>query len=1064
MSRFSLFILLVITLANVATSCPFAGKSSLRGAMEDKHHRHLLAKKPHVATQAVLPPGVCARGKAVVSTNGIRYVYQAVKKEFNALIENSTRLERANIFGTCLRLAFHDAGEVDLRAKDKLGPDGCLSKTLANKGLIEADSIVMTVIEPMWQKYCDRISRADFWALMGKVAAERADPTRTLNIPFQYGRKDNLECNAGANRLPGHQEGISEFNRVFVQQMKLTMYDAVTLLGAHSVGHVHFNNTGFGLPDNELTGFADNAWDETPDRLDNQYYKAMILDTWQNTRSRADPSKNTWFIPKKKVDGEGALVDETYHANNVMLNADMVIGFPIRTDYDPVAGGFVGVEGEMCGDDIVTGAQYGCRNQFGEVAGWPFETYDQALKYTQDNAIFLRDFAASYMRMTTVGYRIQPGPIKDSKLGNLKAIDLGLYFDPLPFDVSPYGIPTEICPKVEGASYSVDGFPSSPYMITPFQDTFRNPPNAIPKHKKCRADGHCIVSYEFDVKDVRARPFDNAVPQCKAQNATWFLTYGGSAPGATITVPSGHESVVRFNNKISDARYEGNFKPCTGDRKGRPFSVHFHGSASLAPYDGWADDETCGDETKDYVYPNNRPNTGWYHDHAVHITAENAYNGLAGFYVISAKKKHGGCGEPWNLEDIEEKLMMINDRVLDSQCQSRMDITGVHKDDLYGDINMVNGIPYPDMPLEPKTYRFRLLNAAVSRPFLIKIKTLSGEDVSSSVCHVIASDGGYRTNPISFPSSGLLMGVAERYEVVCDFSSYRGKTLIMWNENDYDQMKDVPYFCFSHLVARLTIGQSTSVSNPPQFNPTMGNPDPSLIPLKKVLSDEDMAKAVAMAERGEYHRRMDFGKSGGKWTINGETWDTYKIAAADVGHNTWELWEFRTGGGWFHPIHMHLVDFYVIKRNGANGVRTFEQAVPKDVFYLGPSNDVFVIARFGAHKGDYMFHCHNLMHEDNDMMRAMHVGDSEDGKTAETAAKFVANPLNHIIYGNYKYADPMLGETAAKPSTSVATFDETYVQSVLEKNLYRIFYPLPEDLTLMAGYENPWQSRVCAWN
>jgi hypothetical protein len=61
--------------------------------------------------------------------------------------------------------------------------------------------------------------------------------------------------------------------------------------------------------------------------------------------------------------------------------------------------------------------------------------------------------------------------------------------------------------------------------------------------------------------------------------------------------------------------------------QGRPFSVHLHGSASLAPYDGWAEDSTCFGESKDYVYPNNRPSTEWYHDHQLDITGENAHAG-----------------------------------------------------------------------------------------------------------------------------------------------------------------------------------------------------------------------------------------------------------------------------------------------------------------------------------------------------------------------------------------------------------------------------------------------------
>jgi FtsP/CotA-like multicopper oxidase with cupredoxin domain len=55
-------------------------------------------------------------------------------------------------------------------------------------------------------------------------------------------------------------------------------------------------------------------------------------------------------------------------------------------------------------------------------------------------------------------------------------------------------------------------------------------------------------------------------------------------------------------------------------------------------------------ETKEYIYPNQRASTSWYHDHALHITLENAYHGLAGMYIMSDKIKNGGCGEPYNLE------------------------------------------------------------------------------------------------------------------------------------------------------------------------------------------------------------------------------------------------------------------------------------------------------------------------------------------------------------------------------------------------------------------------------
>jgi FtsP/CotA-like multicopper oxidase with cupredoxin domain len=173
--------------------------------------------------------------------------------------------------------------------------------------------------------------------------------------------------------------------------------------------------------------------------------------------------------------------------------------------------------------------------------------------------------------------------------------------------------------------------------------------------------------------------------------------------------------------------------------------------------------------------------------------------------LVSSKQKYGGCGEPWNLEGIEEKLLILNDKLLDNKCQLFADISGPHKENLYGDVNLVSGIPFPKIPLEPKWYRLRFLNAAVSRPFLVKIKDDKLKDISANICKVIGADGGYRDTPAQFPAGGLLLGVAERYEVVCDFTNYKGKSLIMWNDYDEKMMKAVPYFCNSHLIASLQV-------------------------------------------------------------------------------------------------------------------------------------------------------------------------------------------------------------------------------------------------------------------
>jgi len=222
---------------------------------------------------------------------------------------------------------------------------------------------------------------------------------------------------------------------------------------------------------------------------------------------------------------------------------------------------------------------------------------------------------------------------------------------------SPFGIQKDIC--FNGFKLSVNGYPGTPFEVIPFQDVFKNPTDAIPSTRSCRSDGHCIIGYNFDVYEKQIPAFNNAIPSCKKFSPTWFLTYGGTIPGPTITHSAGHESFVRYNNKIAGLFFPTvGLSPCnTNGRKGRPISVHFHGAAAVSPFDGWADDETCTGETKDYVYPNEDPKTGWHHDHAVHITMENAYWGLAAFSIISDKKKNGGCGKRQNI--IHNQLFII---------------------------------------------------------------------------------------------------------------------------------------------------------------------------------------------------------------------------------------------------------------------------------------------------------------------------------------------------------------------------------------------------------------------
>jgi FtsP/CotA-like multicopper oxidase with cupredoxin domain len=125
-------------------------------------------------------------------------------------------------------------------------------------------------------------------------------------------------------------------------------------------------------------------------------------------------------------------------------------------------------------------------------------------------------------------------------------------------------------------------------------------------------------------------------------------------------------------------------------------------------------------------------------------------------------------------------------------------------------------------------------------------------------------------------------------------------------------------------------------------------------------------------------RRLEFTRTNGLWTVNGVTWDDivrsqYQKVVADVVPNSVEVWDLvNSSGGWFHPVHIHLIDFKILSRNG-RAPHPYENG-PKDVAYVGEGETVRVVAKFGPHEGRYMIHCHNLVHEDHDMMHQFRVG------------------------------------------------------------------------------------------
>jgi FtsP/CotA-like multicopper oxidase with cupredoxin domain len=127
-------------------------------------------------------------------------------------------------------------------------------------------------------------------------------------------------------------------------------------------------------------------------------------------------------------------------------------------------------------------------------------------------------------------------------------------------------------------------------------------------------------------------------------------------------------------------------------------------------------------------------------------------------------------------------------------------------------------------------------------------------------------------------------------------------------------------------------------------------------------------------------RNLELTRQNGEWTVGPYTWEEviasdYKKVFANPQPGTVEKWIVKnSSGGWFHPVHIHLVDFRVVKRNGG-APYPWEAAGGKDVVYVGENETVELLMAFHPQDhGRYMIHCHNLTHEDRDMMTQFLVG------------------------------------------------------------------------------------------
>ena len=384
--------------------------------------------------------------------------------------------------------------------------------------------------------------------------------------------------------------------------------------------------------------------------------------------------------------------------------------------------------------------------------------------------------------------------------------------------------------------------------------------------------------------------------------------------------------------------------------------------------------------------------THWFHDHMFSFTSQNVYKGNAAMFNMYSSVDRGneelndgvnlrlpsGTANSWGNLDYDVNLL-IADKAFDAAGQLAFDIFNF--DGFLGDLMTVNLIYKPYMEVERRKYRFRILNASVSRFFKICLS-------DNSNFQWIANDGNLFPTPLTVNTLDE-QGIAERYDIVVDFSRYAIGTKVHFVnlEEHHDGKKP---------SAQLTLQQALSGnSNDPcvgrflEFRVVRdpASPDVSQVPAV-MIPNPDLSHIPVSRQR-----TFVFGDGASQTTNDPVTtffgqWgigtDSGAVLDADFGRisaaprfGTREVWTLvNGGGGWDHPIHIHFEEGQVLARNGkANQVPAWEKG-RKDVYRLRPGGSITITLQFRDWGGMFMEHCHNTVHEDNAMLLRWEINDA----------------------------------------------------------------------------------------
>jgi len=496
------------------------------------------------------------------------------------------------------------------------------------------------------------------------------------------------------------------------------------------------------------------------------------------------------------------------------------------------------------------------------------------------------------------------------------------------------------------------GRPLDPSTLKPFVDPLPIPRIAKPLGTRPDPEypNRQIPYYRIAMREIQQRIHRDLPP-------TRMWSFNDSFPGPTIETPSGDAMIVEWANELPPRH----FLPIDHSLHGAEASlpevrsvVHLHGGRTPAASDGYPEEWVVPGKSQTCFYPSRQDAALlFYHDHTMGINRLNIYAGMQGFFIV-----RDATEESLNLPSGKYEVpLMVCDRLLRTDGQLEYPVSDKPDrpwvPEVFGNAILVNGKLLPYLEVEPRTYRLRIMNGSNGRFYRFSLS-------NKSEFHVIGNDQGLIASPVA--AHRVPLAPAERVDIVVDFAAMAGTRLRLVSD--------------SFDILEFRVAPKTSDAKPQPALPATFRPPTRLDPAMAVYT-----------RRLTLDERMNDVQNSMGMLLNNTPWHMPITEKPRLG--TTEIWELVNLTDDSHPIHLHLVRFQILDRRRfdqfdfqSKGTLRFTGPVQppepfeagwKDTVRADPGMVTRILIPFEGFAGRYVWHCHILEHEDNEMMRPYEV-------------------------------------------------------------------------------------------